>query len=75
MRLRSPLLTQPTSLQRPETLTLRIGIQNGTIPTVTAGLIIQQLSLLEHFLPRNGRYSRHTVSIAMVRFFNGRTDY
>ena len=71
MRLRSPLLTQPTSLQRPETLTLRIGIQNGTIPTVTAGLIIQQLSLLEHFLPRNGRYSATQYQLQWCDFSTG----
>ncbi|MBE9077785.1 LysR family transcriptional regulator [Romeria aff. gracilis LEGE 07310] len=40
-----------------ETLTLTIGTQNRTIQTATAGLIIQRLGLLEHFLPREGRYS------------------
>lgn len=40
-----------------ETIKLTIGTQNRTIQTVTAGLIIQRLGLLEHFLPRNGRYS------------------
>ncbi|WP_017301330.1 LysR family transcriptional regulator [Nodosilinea nodulosa] len=34
-----------------------ISTQNRTIQTVTAGLIIQRLGLLEHFLPREGRYS------------------
>ncbi|MEA5453028.1 LysR substrate-binding domain-containing protein [Leptolyngbya sp. CCNP1308] len=40
-----------------ETINLTIGTQNRTIQTVTAGLIIQRLGLLEHFLPREGRYS------------------
>lgn len=40
-----------------ETLTLTIGTQNQTIQTATAGLIIQRLGLLEHFLPQEGRYS------------------
>ncbi|MGB6015268.1 MAG: LysR substrate-binding domain-containing protein, partial [Nodosilinea sp.] len=40
-----------------ETICLTIGTQNRTIQTVTAGLIIQRLGLLEHFLPREGRYS------------------
>lgn len=39
------------------TICLTIGTQNRTIQTVTAGLIIQRLGLLEHFLPREGRYS------------------
>ncbi|MBD2234540.1 LysR family transcriptional regulator [Phormidium tenue] len=40
-----------------ETINLTIGTQNRTIQTVTAGLIIKRLGLLEHFLPREGRYS------------------
>ncbi len=40
-----------------EIINLTIGTQNRTIQTVTAGLIIQRLGLLEHFLPREGRYS------------------
>lgn len=57
MRLRSPQFTlRSPQFHRPELLTLSIGIQNGTIPTVTAGLIIQRLGLLQHFLPRDGRY-------------------
>ncbi|MEL6160759.1 MAG: LysR substrate-binding domain-containing protein [Cyanobacteria bacterium J06623_5] len=57
---------QPIYLQSPnafpsrprtsETLTITIGTQNKTIQTVTAGIIIQKLGLLEHFLPREGRY-------------------
>ncbi|PSN16199.1 LysR family transcriptional regulator [filamentous cyanobacterium CCP5] len=40
-----------------DTLTITIGTQNRTIQTATAGLIIQRLGLLEHFLPQTGRYS------------------
>lgn len=54
---RSPSLVLRSTPQRPETLNLSIGIQNSTITTVTAGLIIQRLRLLEHFLPKTGRYS------------------
>lgn len=56
-RWRSPSLVLRPTPQRPETLNLSIGIQNSTITTVTAGLIIQRLGLLEHFLPKTGRYS------------------
>ncbi|WOD40150.1 LysR family transcriptional regulator [Nodosilinea sp. E11] len=50
-------LVRSGSASGTETITLTIGTQNRTIQTVTAGLIIQRLGLLEHFLPREGRYS------------------
>ncbi|MEB3359014.1 MAG: LysR substrate-binding domain-containing protein [Synechococcales bacterium] len=57
-RFQAPNFTvRPRSKPPSETLTLTIGTQNRTIQTVTAGLIIQRLGLLEHFLPQNGRYS------------------
>jgi NitT/TauT family transport system substrate-binding protein len=40
----------------PEVITIRLGVQNATIPCVTAGLVMQRLGLLEQFLPRHGRY-------------------
>lgn len=40
-----------------EQLTLSIGVQNSTIPTVTAGVAIKNLGLLEHFLPRSKQYT------------------
>ncbi|ASC70779.1 DNA-binding transcriptional activator LysR and ABC-type nitrate/sulfonate/bicarbonate transport system,tauA [Halomicronema hongdechloris C2206] len=49
-------IRRPRSSQPGDTLTLTIGTQNRTIQTVTAGLIIQRLGLLEHFLPQQGRY-------------------
>lgn len=52
-------------------MTLRIGIQNGTIPTVTAGLVIQQLRLLEHFLPQEGRYSGTQYQLQWCDFPTG----
>lgn len=58
VRLRSPifLLGDPNP-RKPETLTLSIGVQNRTVPAISAGLIMQRLGLLEHFLPKDGRYS------------------
>ena len=50
-------LVRSGSTQVTETIALTIGTQNRTIQTVTAGLIIQRLGLLEHFLPHEGRYS------------------
>ncbi len=50
-------LVRSGSTNGAEIINLTIGTQNRTIQTVTAGLIIQRLGLLEHFLPREGRYS------------------
>lgn len=71
VHLRSPSLVARSISQRPETLTLSIGIQNGTIPTVTAGLVIQRLRLLEHFLPKEGRYSSTQYQIRWCDFPTG----
>ncbi|HEY9692274.1 MAG TPA: LysR substrate-binding domain-containing protein [Oculatellaceae cyanobacterium] len=72
VRLRSPsLIIRSNPLQRPETINLAIGIQNSTIPTVTAGLVIQRLGLLEHFLPREGRYSSTQYQIQWCDFSTG----
>ncbi|ESA38137.1 abc transporter substrate-binding protein [Leptolyngbya sp. Heron Island J] len=54
-----------------ETLTLAIGTQNKTIQTVTAGVIIQRLGLLEHFLPRSGQYSKTNYQIKWHDFTSG----
>jgi NitT/TauT family transport system substrate-binding protein len=71
MRLRSPDFTLRTLPQRSEVLTLSIGIQNGTIPAVAAGLIVQRLQLLTHFLPQNGRYRNVQFRIAWQNFTTG----
>ncbi|MBD2538972.1 LysR substrate-binding domain-containing protein [Coleofasciculus sp. FACHB-SPT36] len=72
VRLRSPnLIIRSNSVQHPETIDLAIGIQNSTIPTVTAGLVIQRLGLLEHFLPREGRYSSTQYRIHWCDFLTG----
>ncbi|PSN14935.1 LysR family transcriptional regulator [filamentous cyanobacterium CCT1] len=54
-----------------ETICLTIGTQNRTIQTVTAGLIIQRLGLLEHFLPREGRYSGVQYRIQWADYSSG----
>lgn len=72
VRLRSPSFNFRTAnAQRPETLKLSIGIQNGTIPAITGGLLLQRLNLLEHFLPRNGRYSATRYQIHWCDFPTG----
>jgi len=54
-----------------ETLSITIGTQNQTIQTITAGLIIQRLGLLEHFLPQQGRYSGIHFQINWSNYSSG----
>lgn len=72
IHLRSPsLLLHDSSRQKPETLSLSIGVQNRTIPAIAAGLIMQRLSLLEHFLPKQGRYSATQYQLQWSDFATG----
>lgn len=57
--------------RKSETLRIAIGTQNRTIQTVTAGLIIQHLGLLEHFLPRCGRYQGAEYQVQWRDFTSG----
>ncbi|MEB3290040.1 MAG: LysR substrate-binding domain-containing protein [Leptolyngbya sp.] len=74
---RVPQFQAPTFLVRSvspsgtDTIRLTIGTQNRTIQTITAGLIIQRLGLLEHFLPRSGRYSGTRYQIRWADYSSG----
>ncbi|MEM8640300.1 MAG: LysR substrate-binding domain-containing protein [Cyanobacteria bacterium P01_G01_bin.54] len=75
--LRTPHFKPPITLSgTKQTFPLKIGIQNSTIQTAPAGIIMQRLGLLEHFLPRNHRYketqyqvhwSNHTSGAPIIR--------
>ena len=69
--LQSPNLLSRSSHSPSEAITLTIGTQNKTIQTVTAGLIIQRLGLLEHFLPREGKYRKTEYRIKWRDFTSG----
>ncbi|MBV9385483.1 MAG: LysR family transcriptional regulator [Chroococcidiopsidaceae cyanobacterium CP_BM_ER_R8_30] len=71
MSLQSPTFLHSAPSHRPETLILSIGVQNSTIAVITAGLIMQRLSLLEHFLPKQGRYSTTQYQIRWCNFPTG----
>ncbi|MEM6835271.1 MAG: LysR substrate-binding domain-containing protein [Cyanobacteria bacterium P01_C01_bin.120] len=71
-RFQAPYFQMRSAKGRPsETLKLTIGTQNQTIQTVTAGLIIQRLGLLEHYLPREGRYSNTGYQVRWVNYSSG----
>lgn len=72
IRLRSPsfgLRSQTNTTT--DVLRIEIGTQNSTIHSATAGLVIRQLGLLEHFLPRDGRYSSTRFQIEWQDFTSG----
>lgn len=54
-----------------EIITIDLGVQNSTIPTIAAGLIVQRLRLLEQFLPRTGRYASVKYDIRWHNFLSG----
>ncbi|NER80966.1 MAG: LysR family transcriptional regulator, partial [Leptolyngbya sp. SIO1D8] len=64
-------LMRSTKSSPSETFKLTIGTQNQTIQTVTAGLIIQRLGLLEHYLPREGRYSHTRYQVRWANYSSG----
>jgi NitT/TauT family transport system substrate-binding protein len=64
-------LVRAVSSSGTDTIRLTIGTQNRTIQTITAGLIIQRLGLLEHFLPRRGRYSSTRYHIRWADYSSG----
>jgi NitT/TauT family transport system substrate-binding protein len=64
-------LVRSVSPSGTDTIRLTIGTQNRTIQTITAGLIIQRLGLLEHFLPRHGRYSGTRYQIRWADYSSG----
>ncbi|MEL6930092.1 MAG: LysR substrate-binding domain-containing protein [Cyanobacteria bacterium J06600_6] len=67
---KSPTLLKE-NLQTQETITINLGVQNGTIPSISAGLIPQRLRLLEYFLPRTGRYAQVKYDIQWHNFSSG----
>ena len=62
------LLAQPASA---ETVTLGIGTQDTTTNTVTAGVVIRQLHLLEKYLPKDGKYSNIKFELEWQNFTSG----
>jgi NitT/TauT family transport system substrate-binding protein len=54
-----------------ETITIGIGTQDTTTNTVTTGVVIRELKLLEKHLPRTGRYANVTYRIDWQNFTSG----
>lgn len=54
-----------------ETVTLGIGTQDTTTNTVTAGVVIRQLRLLEKYLPKDGKYANIKFELEWQNFTSG----
>jgi len=54
-----------------ETVTLGIGTQDTTTNTVTAGVVIRQLHLLEKYLPKDGKYANIKFELDWQNFTSG----
>jgi len=56
---------------RAEEILISIGTQNTTINTVTAGVVLKELKLLEKHLPRTGKFKDRTYKIDWQNFTSG----
>ena len=54
-----------------EVVTVGIGIQNTTTNTVTAGIVIEKLGLLDKYLPKTGKYKDIQFKIDWQNFTSG----
>lgn len=61
----------PAVLQAKEVVTLGIGTQNTTTNTVTGGIVIKELKLLEKHLPKTGKYQNIEWKLDWQNFTSG----
>jgi NitT/TauT family transport system substrate-binding protein len=65
------LVSAQASAQGKQTITIGIGTQNTTTNTVTGGIVIKELKLLEKHLPKTGKYKDVTYKIDWENFTSG----
>ena len=54
-----------------DVLTIGIGTQNTTTNTVTAGIVIKELKLLDKYLPTTGKYANLDIQLEWQNFTSG----
>ena len=59
------------ALSRAETIEIGIGIQNTTTNTVTGGVVLKELGLLERHLPKTGRYKDVSYALSWQNATSG----
>lgn len=65
------ILVSATGVQAKETVTIGIGTQDTTTNTVTGGIVIKELKLLEKHLPKTGKYSNIEFKLDWQNFTSG----
>ncbi len=65
------VLTGAAGAQARETVTIGIGTQNTTTNTVTGGVVIKEMRLLEKNLPKTGKYSDIDFKLDWQNFTSG----
>lgn len=54
-----------------QTINIGIGTQDTTTNTVTTGVVIKELKLLDKYLPKDGKYAGATYNIEWQNFTSG----
>ena len=63
--------TSIRTIEKTEALQIRIGIQTRTLPAATGGVVMKELGLFEHYLPRTGRYAASQYELQWKDFSTG----
>ncbi len=58
-------------VQAAETINLGIGTQDTTTNTVSTGIVIRKLGLLDKYLPRTGKYADAKIEVSWQNFTSG----
>lgn len=65
------LLPSLLQAEQKQVVTIGIGTQNTTTNTVTGGIVIKELKLLEKYLPKTGKYQNITWKLDWQNFTSG----
>ena len=68
--LSATLLCTPL-IQAKEVVTIGVGTQNTTTNTVTGGIVIKELGLLDKYLPKTGKYANIDFKVDWQNFTSG----
>ena len=64
-------MAAPGLARAEENLTVGIGIQNTTTNTVTGGIVLEKLGLIEKYLPKDGKYKDLKINFDWQNFTSG----
>ena len=67
----SSLLLQAEQANAADTISLGIGTQDTTTNTVTTGIVIRKLGLLDKYLPHTGKYAGAKIEVTWQNFTSG----